>query len=79
MQATLAAKVTCTLPLGELLKVKPKLWEQIGQHIQGKDLAKAKETKTTLAREDLIISIGQVPLNKVSGTLGPHEGNTTLL
>lgn len=78
MQAALAAKVTCTLSLGKLLKVKPKLLEKIGQHIQGHDLAMAKETKTTQTKENLTISIGQVPVNKVSSPSRGNEGNTTL-
>lgn len=79
MQAALAAPITCTLPLGELLKVRPQIWEHIGQYLQGKDLAKVEEKKTTLARGNLTISIGQIPLNKVSGPSSPSYDNTTLL
>ena len=79
LQALLSAPVTCTLPLKDLLKVKPELWDEVAVFMSG------RESKSrSLGLKDLVKEHSNVhskptpiPINKV-GQYEGDDGNTTL-
>ena len=48
-KAALASLVTCTLPLGDLLRLKPGVWDSMAQQLQKPTLPKAQAQNTTQA------------------------------
>ena len=82
LQALMFAPMTCTIPLADLLKIRPNLWEKVmgfpkvgefctKHNIEPNDLQKKPKKRT---RKPV-----PVPINKVSLQLTENEmGNTTL-
>lgn len=72
-RAALASLMNCTLPLGDLLKVRPGSWDNITCKLHAQVLPDLKKLENPRAREKQTPP-KKVPLNKVSGQLGPTEG-----
>ena len=76
LEAILLAPITCTLPLIELMKLKPDLWEGLTEKLVAhKILNKGSFDKESPAKTVMGSRVG---LNKVSGVKAKDEGNTTL-
>ena len=65
LEAIPSAPITCTLPLIELMKLKPDLWEGLVEKLVAHEILNKG-------------SFDNVGLNKVSGVKAKDEGNTTL-
>ena len=82
LQALMSAPVTCTLPLTDLLKVKPELWDEValcltGQESKGKLLG-LKDLLKEHSLGDMLKQHTPVPINKVGEYSEGDRGNTTL-
>ena len=80
LQALMSAPVSCTLPLADLLKVRPDLWENIaglskmGEFCQKHNIEPPKSLKSAKKRAAV-----QVPINTVAYVPKSEDtGNTTL-
>ena len=76
--ATLKAPVACTLPLGEFLRVKPEIWDQIAKHLNDQGLLRHETGYEDQISESPSETSKHLPLNKVNGSTKKDEGNTTL-
>ena len=82
LHALMSAPITCTLPLTDVLKVRPELWESVAKRLQdvglwNKELTldKVLKTKTVVSRHSIK---ALVQVNKVGKKIEDDEGNTTL-
>ena len=76
LQAILSAPIKCTLPLIELLKLRPELWEGLtGKLVDHGTLNRGRLSQVGPARTAYY---EPVELKKVSGIQTRDEGNTTL-
>lgn len=82
LHALMSAPITCTLPLIDVLKIQPDLWESIAKCLTDRgfrnkqiSLEEAKKPGTLVLSTNTKI---QVPINKVGDQAKKDEGNTTL-
>ncbi len=80
LQALMSAPVTCTIPLADLLKIRPNLWENVAGLSKVGEFCKKHNIETEHVKRKINIdTTNQVPLNKVSlQTIENEVGNTTL-
>ena len=81
LHALMSTPVTCTLPLTDLLKIKPELWEYVAKCLTDHglwnkkfSLEEALDTKTRLSRKSVRTA---VPVNQVEE--GENDGSNTTL
>ena len=82
LHTLMSAPITCTLPLMDVLKVRPELWESVAKRLQdvglwNKELTldKVLKTNTVVSRHSIKAPI---QVNKVGEKAEDDEGNTTL-
>ena len=71
----LSAQIKCTLPLIELMKIYPELWEGLTEKLVEHGVLKRGQFNQSGQAKVLLHE--PVELNKVGETLTKHEGNTT--
>ncbi|MCO5594112.1 hypothetical protein L7F22_048133 [Adiantum nelumboides] len=80
LQEMLFISVTCTITLSKLLKIRPHLWEEMGKHLETKEIK--IPIYTNPPREEKQNGNQQkaqrVPINKVGDYCEDEEDNTTL-
>ena len=75
----MSALIKCTLPLSDILKVRPELWEEVAKYLKaiGVDMPMMKlnqeEKRKTKSK------VAPVPLNKVRDYCEGEDSNTTIL
>ena len=79
LSALMSAPIKCTLPLSDILKVKPELWEDVARYLKtiGIELPIMKQNPTenkVQAKKNL----APVPLNKVGDYCEGEDSNTTI-
>ena len=75
----LATPIKCTLPLADVLKVKPKLWKDGGKCFNNMGIDISLMESETLQTNQKHHRSKPVPLNKVGEYCEGKDGNTTLL
>lgn len=80
LHALMSAPVTCTLPLTDVLKVRPDLWEGVAECLtKGGNWNKRLTIGDTQNPETLVSGTKiQVPINKLGSKAENNGGNTTL-
>ena len=82
LHALMSALVTCTLPLTDLMKVRPDLWESVARCLTEQGLWNKKlpmeEILTPAAVESIPSTKIKVPVNRTRGKGEDNKGNTTL-
>ena len=74
--AALKAPVSCTLPLGEFLRVKPEIWDEVARHLKDQGLLRHETRYEDQISESPSETSKHLPLNKVNGNTNKDEGNT---
>ena len=76
LQEIILAPITCTLPLIELIKVKPKLWEGLTEKLVEQGVLNKGHLNDVVLAKTIVGST--IDLNKVDGITSKDKGNTTL-
>ena len=74
LQALMFAPVTCTIPLTDLLKIRPNLWENVAGLSKVGEFCKKHGIEPKQLKETTNKKRKLVPINKVS--FQPNESNT---
>lgn len=79
LTALMSAPIRCTLPLADVLKVRPELWKELGQQLRklGVDLPTTK-TIPILKEKAKKRNFELVALNKVGDHCEGEDSNTTI-
>ena len=79
LHALMSALITCTLPLTDLLKVRPDLWEGVAKCLAKQGFQNKKIPVEEIPTQESSPSTKiNVPVNRVGGKTKDDEGNTTL-
>ena len=82
LHALMSAPITCILPLINVLKVRPDLWENVAKRLQDMGLWNDKLTMDKGLKTKIVVSRhsmkAPVQVNKVGDKVEDDEGNTTL-
>ena len=75
--------ITCTLPLADVLKVRPDLWESVAKRLQAIEMWNDNITMDKVLNTKIIVfrhsMKAPIQVNKVGEKLDYDKGNTTLL
>ena len=77
--ALMSAPIKCTLPLSDILKLKPELWEEVARYLKtiGVDLPIMKQNHVE-KQGSVKKNLAPVPLNKVGDYCEGEDSNTTI-
>ena len=80
LSALLAAPIKCTLPLADILRVKPELWKDVGKCLEKMGIhIPISETERALeAMKHTKKVVEPIPVNKVGDYCEGEDGNTTI-
>ncbi|MCO5546850.1 hypothetical protein L7F22_000287 [Adiantum nelumboides] len=79
LQALMSAPVTCTIPLADLLKIRPNLWENVAGLSKVGKICKEHNIEPKSVNENNITKKPPIPIHKVSFEHKERvDGNTTL-
>ncbi|MCO5587465.1 hypothetical protein L7F22_041414 [Adiantum nelumboides] len=80
LQELLSTPVICTITLSELLKIRPHLWEEMGKHLETKEIKISLQTNPSMEEKKFGDQTKAQPvrINKVGDYCEGEEGNTTL-
>ena len=76
--AALKVPVTCTLPLGEFLRVRPKIWDEVAKHLKDQGLLRHETRYEDPISESPSQTSRHLPLDKANGNTNTNKANTTL-
>lgn len=76
VQAILSAPVACTLPLLDLIKIRPELWNDIATCLSEQVLLQKSHHECTIHPETKHVL--PIPINKVGKFCEDDQGNATL-
>lgn len=79
LRALMSAPIKCTLPLANVLRVKPELWKELGKYLKqiGIDVL-VSNNKSSLKGETVKQNYEPIPLNKVGDYCKEEDGNMTV-
>ena len=80
LSALLATPIKCTLPLADILRVKPELWKDVGKCLEkmGIHLPATKTKRALEAIKQTRKVVEPIPVNKVGDYCKGEDGNTTI-
>ena len=82
LHAILSAPVTCTLPLVDLLKLRPKLWNDLARFLANQGILSKPTFPPKVHMHDIVSladkQVMPVPINKVGQYCEDDQGNATL-
>ena len=75
----MSAPIQCTLPLADVLRVKPELWKELGKYLKHMGIDIPVSTKEScLKGEATKQNFEPIALNKVGDYCEGEDGNTTV-
>ena len=76
----LSSLVTCTIPLKDLLRLKPGVLKRMAKELlmPDKEIPKLPSNPKVVVETDDEPEVEKISINKMSKKIGPAEGNTTI-
>ena len=77
LSALLAAPIKCTLPLADILRVKPELWKDVGKFLEkmGIHIPISEIERALKAMKQTKKVVESIPINKVANYCEGEDGN----